>query len=94
TNGKLTFTTGANAARAMEIKRHTANTIELWHAMSNPIAPGDTFTVTAGCDKQFATCKSKFVNGINFRGFPYMPGNDAVLAGPALPLNGGSRYGN
>lgn len=94
TNGKLTFTTGANAARAMEIKRHTANTIELWHAMSNPIAPGDRFTVTAGCDKQFATCKSKFVNGINFRGFPYMPGNDAVLAGPALPLNGGSRYGN
>jgi len=94
TGGKLTFTTGANAARAMEIKRHTAAVLELWHAMSEPIAPGDTFTVTAGCDKQFATCKSKFANGINFRGFPYMPGNDAVLAGPAIPLDGGSRYGN
>ena len=68
--------------------------IERWHAMSEPIAPGDTFSVTAGCDKQFATCKSKFANGLNFRGFPFMPGNDAVLAGPALPLDGGSRYGN
>ena len=94
--GKLSFTGGANAGRAMEIKRHAPGSIELWHAMSDTIAPGDTFTLTAGCDKQFATCKTKFANGINFRGFPYMPGNDAVL-GP-LPasqaLDGGSRYGN
>jgi uncharacterized phage protein (TIGR02218 family) len=94
TGGKLTFTTGANAGRAMEIKRHGANSLELWQAMSEPVAPGDAFTVAAGCDKQFATCKSKFANGLNFRGFPYMPGNDAVLAAPTTPLDGGSRYGN
>ena len=94
--GKLTFTGGANAGRAMEVKRHTVDALELWQAMSEPVAPGDAFSVTAGCDKQFATCKAKFANGINFRGFPYMPGNDAVLAGPAAsqPLDGGSRYGN
>jgi uncharacterized phage protein (TIGR02218 family) len=98
--GKLTFTGGANAGRAMDIKRHALSggicTIELWQAMSADVAPGDAFTVTAGCDKQFATCKAKFANAANFRGFPYMPGNDAVLSYPARSqaLDGGSRYGN
>jgi len=94
--GKLTFTSGANTGRAMEVKRHAAGTIELWQAMSEAVAPGDAFAVSAGCDKQFTTCKAKFANGVNFRGFPYMPGNDAALAPPtqSQPLDGGSRYGN
>ena len=44
------------------------------------IAAGDTFTVTAGCDKLFSTCQAKFANAVNFRGFPHMPGNDFVLS--------------
>ena len=39
---------------------------------------GDTFSVVAGCDKKFATCKAKFANALNFRGFPHLPGNDAA----------------
>ncbi len=98
--GRLAFTGGANAGRAMEVKRHALSagivSIELWQAMSEPVASGDAFTITAGCDKQFATCKAKFGNAVNFRGFPYMPGNDAVLSYPATgqTLDGGSRYGN
>ncbi|HEY4941647.1 MAG TPA: DUF2163 domain-containing protein [Rhizomicrobium sp.] len=94
--GRLGFTSGANAGRQGEIKRHAAGSIELWQAMSEAVAPGDAFTVSAGCDKQFATCKAKFANGINFRGFPYMPGNDAALSAPSSSqrLDGGSRYGN
>jgi uncharacterized phage protein (TIGR02218 family) len=37
---------------------------------------GDAVVVTAGCDKSFSTCKAKFGNGLNFRGFPHLPGND------------------
>lgn len=37
-------------------------------------------SITAGCDKQFATCQAKFANAVNFRGFPHMPGNDYILA--------------
>ncbi len=98
--GKLTWTGGANAGRAMEIKRHAVSTlgitIELWQAMSEAVTAGDAFAVTAGCDKQFATCKAKFANAVNFRGFPYMPGNDALLSYPNAnqTLDGGSRYGN
>ena len=94
--GKLSFTSGGNAGRAMEIKRHTAFGIELWQAMSTSVATGDAVSLVAGCDKQFSTCKAKFANAVNFRGFPFMPGNDAVLSYPtaAQPRDGGSRYGN
>jgi len=100
TNGKLTFTSGANAGRAMEVKRHGVSnlgvSIELWQPMSDAIAISDAFAITAGCDKQFSTCKARFNNAANFRGFPYMPGNDAVVATVAQSqvLDGGSRYGN
>jgi len=96
TGGKLVWSSGANENRAMEVKRHAGAAIELWQSMSEAVGVGDSFTITAGCDKQFATCKAKFANAINFRGFPYMPGNDAVLSYPAAaqPMDGGSRYGN
>jgi uncharacterized phage protein (TIGR02218 family) len=43
------------------------------------MAEGDTFEVVAGCDRTFATCKSKFNNVRNFRGFPHIPGRDEGL---------------
>ncbi|HEX3653723.1 MAG TPA: DUF2163 domain-containing protein [Rhizomicrobium sp.] len=98
--GKLTWTSGANTNRAMEVKRHgvvgARISLELWHQMNEAIAVGDAFAITAGCDKQFSTCKAKFNNAVNFRGFPYMPGNDAVTSYPTQSqvLDGGSRYGN
>lgn len=98
--GRLVWISGANSGRAIEVKRHalsaSAVTIELWQPMSESVTVGDGFTITAGCDKQFATCKAKFGNQGNFRGFPYMPGNDAVLSYPARgdALDGKSRYGH
>jgi uncharacterized phage protein (TIGR02218 family) len=84
TRGLAAFSTGANAGRRMEVKRHAksaaAVTIELWQPLARAIAPGDTFLVTAGCDKQVATCAARFANVVNFRGFPHMPGNDFVTA--------------
>ncbi|MGE3144759.1 MAG: DUF2163 domain-containing protein [Pseudorhodoplanes sp.] len=81
--GKLVWLTGANAGIAVEVKRHRHDTdttaIELWQAMPEPIAAGDTFVVTAGCDKRFATCHLRFANALNFRGFPHIPGNDFVM---------------
>jgi len=84
--GKLSWSSGANAGLAMEVKLHTVAasvvSIELWQSMPEAVVIGDGFSVTAGCDKQFATCKAKFSNGINFRGFHMMPGNDWIQAHP------------
>ena len=83
----------------MEVKAHYKNvggadTIELWRRMSEDIGLGDSFTVTAGCNKQFETCRLKFANGNNFRGLPHMPGNDYVTRNPTGDTgnDGGSRY--
>lgn len=86
TRGLLIFSTGFNAGRASEIKRHWMSssgevTIEFWQPMRQPIATSDTFVITAGCDKAFATCCAKFSNAINYRGFPHMPGNDFLASG-------------
>lgn len=43
-------------------------------------AAGDAVRLHAGCDKTFATCRARFANGLNFRGFPHLPGNDTALA--------------
>ena len=43
------------------------------------ITEGDGFTIRAGCDKRIETCGAKFANTASFRGFPHIPGQDAVL---------------
>jgi len=86
TRGRILWTGGANNGLAMEVKEHIlsggAVSIELWLAMPQPIAAGDTFSITAGCDKQFGTCQAKFSNAVNFRGFHLMPGNDWIQSYP------------
>ena len=97
TAGKVTFSNGANSGMSVEVKSHRkggAVSLVLWQAMPEPVAVGDTFIVTAGCDKRFETCRTRFNNATNFRGFPHIPGNDFVIAHP-LPgepgHNGASR---
>lgn len=96
TAGRLTFTSGANDGLAMEMKSHRLEPsgviCELWQAMPEPIAPGDTFLIAAGCDKSFATCRDRFGNAANFRGFPHIPGNDFVVRYPVSgePGNNGT----
>jgi uncharacterized phage protein (TIGR02218 family) len=84
--GRLTWTSGANNGLSIEIKQHRLVAgqpqLSLWQAMPEPIAVGDTFDMTAGCDKTFATCRARFANTDNFRGFPQIPGNDFLLASP------------
>ena len=78
--GVFRFAAGANAGHVCDIEDHRkedgAVTLSLWLPPPVPLAVGDTFTVTAGCDKSFATCGEKFSNRANFQGFPHMPGTD------------------
>jgi uncharacterized phage protein (TIGR02218 family) len=84
TRGKLTFSAGPNAGLAVEVKEHRIEAgevrLSLWQQMPEPLAEGDLFVATAGCDKRFETCRMKFANAANFRGFPHLPGNDFVAS--------------
>ena len=97
TAGRLTWTSGGNAGTAIEIKQHRLTGGEghvvLWQATAEPIIPGDAFTVTAGCDKRFPTCRDRFSNAANFRGFPQIPGNDFLLSTPGSRADGGDGSG-
>ena len=53
--------------------------IELWAALGTCPAVGDRLRLTAGCDKSSATCRAKFGNFLNFRGFPHLPTEDWLL---------------
>lgn len=94
--GRLVWLSGANADLGAEIKSHRAEAgavrLSLWQTPVHAIAPGDAFAITAGCDKRFETCRAKFANAINFRGFPHLPGNDFLLsyAVPGEPGHDGS----
>ena len=35
-----------------------------------------------GCDKQLATCRTRFANAVNFRGEAHLPGNDLLTRYP------------
>ncbi len=84
--GRLEILTGAAAGFAVEIATATAVTdgvrLALWQPAPVPLVAGDAVRVTTGCDKAFATCRDRFANALNFRGFPHMPGIDRILSVP------------
>lgn len=80
--GKVTFTSGANAAVAREVKLFLAGgSVTLHSPFPYDIAVSDTYDIQVGCDKLFATCTNKFGNWLNFQGFPHLPGMDRLMSG-------------
>lgn len=83
TFGTVEWTSGANADRRVEVLGHDlvdgVAILTLLEAPVRPIAGSDDFIIRAGCDKRIETCGTKFTNVANFRGFPHIPGQDAVL---------------
>lgn len=86
--GLLTWKSGENAGRSVRILAHSGSSLNVIEQPVLRVAAGDSFRVVAGCDKSFVNCKAKFANGINFRGFPHLPGNDAAFA----YVSGGNEY--
>lgn len=82
--GVATLAGGGNSGGRYEVRHHEVIVdhvaIELWQAPARAVAVGDELAVTAGCDKVLATCRSKFANVVNYRGFAQMPGTDFVTS--------------
>jgi uncharacterized phage protein (TIGR02218 family) len=74
TQGTVKFTSGNNSGLIFTVKSHTAGG-SLTLDMPCLVAPaaGDTFIVTAGCDKTATTCTQKFGNLSHFGGFTEIP---------------------
>jgi uncharacterized phage protein (TIGR02218 family) len=94
TRGRLIWDAGGEGEVAVHRLSGDGAVIELVDPPSVALEIGAAFVVYAGCDKRYATCRAKFANSANFRGFTHMPGNDAIQAGPTVnePLDGSSRF--
>ena len=84
TAGLIKFTSGLNNGFSGNVKLYESATkkITLQIQMPYTVTVGDTYSMSAGCLKRFQQdCVTKFSNAINFRGFPYVPGTDALISG-------------
>lgn len=92
--GRLEILTGAAAGLVGVIKTDrivgAGRHITLWEEVRAPVAAGDVLRLEPGCDKRPETCKEKFNNFVNFRGFPDIPGEDWLLS---YPVEGGLNDG-
>ncbi len=83
THGQLKFTSGALADTQATIREDAIQGGErmlvLWEGLPLVPAIGDTVELTAGCDKQFSTCRQKFSNVINFQGMPHIPSKQLLV---------------
>jgi len=81
--GTVEWQSGANAGSKAEVISHDISsgvvTLTLLETPVRAIAEGDAFVIRAGCDKRLETCGTKFGTTANFRGFPHIPGQDAVI---------------
>ncbi|MEO0859907.1 MAG: DUF2163 domain-containing protein [Pseudomonadota bacterium] len=84
--GLMTVLDGPSAGLSERIKSDRVEDgvrhIEIWAGLQSPLRSGDRVQVSAGCDKRQETCRYKFANLLNFRGFPHVPGEDWLLSYP------------
>jgi uncharacterized phage protein (TIGR02218 family) len=82
--GTCRFDGGTLAGRSFAVDDHVKDVAGSGIILRRPLPAvpeqGVAVTLTAGCDKQFATCRDRFGNADNFRGFPHMPGRDFVFS--------------
>ncbi|APX88381.1 hypothetical protein BV394_00405 [Brevirhabdus pacifica] len=73
-------------------QREGLRELALWAELRAPLAPGDRVRLEAGCDRSLSDCRYKFANLLNFRGFPHLPPDEWIMAGPRAEgrLDGGS----
>ncbi|MEN9408721.1 MAG: hypothetical protein RL216_695 [Pseudomonadota bacterium] len=91
--GTATFLDGAAAGVSLTIKSDRRVDgrleVELWQEPGVAPAVGDRVRLVAGCDRRDETCRGKFRNFMNFRGFPHVPDEDWITAWPARVVRGG-----
>ncbi len=96
--GRMVVLNGAAAGLVGVVKNDRVVThgrqVELWQGMGVDLAPGDMVRLEAGCDRRPATCRLKFNNFLNFRGFPDIPGEDWITSYPvSSQINDGGSLG-
>ena len=77
-DGQLRFLDGPQAGIAFGIVSADANGLTLDRQLVEGTPVGTRTELREGCDHTFTTCSRRFDNAVNFRGEPFLPGNDLL----------------
>jgi len=80
--GRLRWLDGPRAGLSEAILGDDGARVELAAPPTAELALPLTVELTEGCDGALATCSGRFGNAVNFRGEPYLPGNDLLTRYP------------
>ena len=82
-HGSMRFLAGPQAGIAFGISGVGDGNLVLDKPLSAHTPQVNQVQLREGCDHTFATCRTRFGNAVNFRGEPFLPGNDLLARYPA-----------
>lgn len=80
--GELRFLGGPQCGLVLRVLAASSAGLVLDRPLDAEGALGQRVRVRQGCDKTIATCAARFANSANFRGEPFLPGNDLLAQYP------------
>ena len=80
--GRLRWISGANSGLAGAILSSAGAVVTLREPPFFAVEAGTLAELREGCDRRFDTCRTRFANAENFRGEPFLPGNDLLTRYP------------
>jgi hypothetical protein len=80
--GRLRWIGGANSGLTSQIAASDGTRLTLREPPMFQPGAGDLVEIVEGCDRSFATCRTRFQNAANFRGEPHLPGMDLLTRYP------------
>ena len=80
--GRWRWIDGPQAGLEMQVNRVEGTALILDRDLDAGVSPGLRAIAIEGCDHTLATCHSRFDNSANFRGEPFLPGNDLLVRYP------------
>ncbi|MCR9179931.1 MAG: DUF2163 domain-containing protein [Erythrobacteraceae bacterium] len=77
-DGSLRFLSGPQTGIRFDIIDADGDWMVLDHPLVEGAILGGRVELREGCDHTIATCSARFGNAVNFRGEPFLPGNDLL----------------
>jgi len=84
-DGSLVFLGGVEAGAQAHVAAIDGTRLILDRLFDEGVSIGDRVEIREGCDRRWATCKTRFANAVNFRAEPFLPGNDLLTRYPSAP---------
>lgn len=81
-DGQVRWIDGKGVGLSFSVAAIDGDRLILDRRLPPDVSPGQILDVREGCDLRLETCSGRFGNAANFRGEPFLPGNDMLTRYP------------